>query len=139
MASARRSELTERLAREGQLTPSQVAGIERVLNATWTDPRVGASGRSSSLTGSWAAFFSALFAAIALFLAKKAPWPPLPLLVVYGWELQVSHTMPPRTDRVRPARHRGDLDLVGCRAPTRLVRPGGGLHPAFVRIGKEDF
>ena len=87
-------ELTERFARDGQLTPLQVAGIERVLNATWTDPWVGGVGSFISLTGSWAAFFSALFAAIALFLAKKAPWPPLLLLVVFGWELQVSHTMP---------------------------------------------
>jgi hypothetical protein len=87
-------ELTERLAREGQLTPSQVAGVAHVLNAVWTDPWVGGVGSFISRTGSWAAFFSALFAAIALFVAKKAPWPALVLLVAFGWELQVSHTMP---------------------------------------------
>jgi hypothetical protein len=35
--------------------------------------------------------FATLFAAIALFLAKKASWPPLLILVVAGYELQVSH------------------------------------------------
>lgn len=47
-----------------------------------------------SLTGSWAVFFAALFLAIALLLAKKAPIWPLLLLVGFGWELQVSHTAP---------------------------------------------
>ncbi len=44
-----------------------------------------------SQTGSWAVFVAALFAAAALFLAKRAAWPPLVLLVVFGWELQLSH------------------------------------------------
>jgi hypothetical protein len=47
-----------------------------------------------SLTGSWAAFFAALFAAGALLSAKKITWPPALLLVAFGWELQMSHTMP---------------------------------------------
>jgi len=87
-------EITERLAQEGQLTPEQLKGVEQVLNQTWTNEWVGGVGSCISLTGSWAAFFSALFVAIALFLAKKAPWPALILLVGFGWELQVSHTMP---------------------------------------------
>ena len=33
-----------------------------------------------------------MFLALSLFLAKKAPWPPLVILVAFGWELQVSHT-----------------------------------------------
>jgi hypothetical protein len=87
-------EITEQLAREGQLTPEQVKGVEQVLNQTWTNEWVGGVGSFISLTGSWAAFATALFVAIALFLAKKAPWPALILLVAFGWELQVSHTMP---------------------------------------------
>jgi hypothetical protein len=87
-------EITERLAQAGQLTPDQVKGVEQVLNQTWTNEWVGGVGSFISMTGSWAVFFSALFVAIALFLAKKAPWPALILLVGFGWELQVSHTMP---------------------------------------------
>ena len=87
-------ELTERLAREGSLTQEQVNGVIKVLNGTWVDPWVGGVGSFISLTGSWAAFFSALLVAIALFVAKKAPWPPLLILIAFGWELQVSHTMP---------------------------------------------
>ena len=87
-------EITERLAHEGKLTPEQVTGVEQVLNQTWTDGWVGGVGSFISLTGSWAVFASALLVAVALFLAKKAPWPALILLVAFGWELQVSHTMP---------------------------------------------
>jgi len=49
---------------------------------------------SSAQTGSWAVFVSALAAALALLIAKKAPWPALLPLIAFGWELQVSHTMP---------------------------------------------
>lgn len=87
-------EVTEELAREGKLTPDQVQGVVQVLDGTWTDPWVGGVGSVISETGSWAAFFSALLVAIALFVARKAPWPPLILLVAFGWELQVSHAMP---------------------------------------------
>jgi hypothetical protein len=65
-----------------------------VLNATWVDPWVGGVGSFISLTGSWAVFAAALLVALALLVARKAPWPPLVLLVAFGWELQVSHTMP---------------------------------------------
>jgi len=91
---AKTIELTEQFAHDGQLTSEQVKGVELILNATWTNHWVGGVGSFISETGSWAVFASALLAAIALFLAKKAPWPPLILLVVFGWELQVSHTMP---------------------------------------------
>ena len=47
-----------------------------------------------SLTGSWAVFAATVLLALALLLAKKAPWPALILLVGFGWELQMSHAMP---------------------------------------------
>jgi hypothetical protein len=87
-------EITGQLAHEGKLTPEQVVGVAQVLNRTWIDPWVGGVGSFISLTGSWAVFVSALFLAVALFLTEKVPWPALILLVAFGWELQVSHTMP---------------------------------------------
>lgn len=87
-------EATQRLAADGQLTPEGVRGVALVLDTVWTDPVVGGVGSSISLIGSWAVFFAALFAAAALFLAKRAPWPPLIILVAFGWELQLSHAMP---------------------------------------------
>jgi hypothetical protein len=85
---------TETLASQGKLTPDQVSGVANVLNATWSDPWVGGVGSFISQTGSWAAFFAALFVGVALILDKKISWPPLLLLVGFGWELQMSHTMP---------------------------------------------
>jgi len=85
---------TESLAAAGRLSKDQVDGVALVLNTTWTDPWVGGVGSFTSLTGSWAVFVAALLTALALLLAKKAPWPSLILLVAFGWELQVSHTMP---------------------------------------------
>jgi hypothetical protein len=88
-------QITERLAAapadQPHLTPDQVTGVALVLNETWTDPWVGGVGSFISQTGSWAVFFAALAAAIALLLAKKAPWPALIVLVAFGWELQLSH------------------------------------------------
>lgn len=86
--------LTEQLARDGALTPEQVQGVIKVLNGTWQNKWAGGVGSFVSLTGSWAAFASALLVGVALGLAKKAPWPALVLLVAFGWELQISHTMP---------------------------------------------
>ncbi len=87
--------ITERLAKapadQPHLTPDQLEGVKLVLNQAWTDPWVGGVGSVISQTGSWAVFVAALFAAAALFLAKRAAWPPLVLLVVFGWELQLSH------------------------------------------------
>ena len=87
-------EITEQLAREGKLTPEQVMGVAQVLNRTWTNEWVGGVGSFISLTGSWAVFASAVFLAFALLFTQKVPWPALILLVAFGWELQVSHTMP---------------------------------------------
>jgi hypothetical protein len=87
-------EITGQLAHEGKLTAEQVVGVAQVLNRTWTNEWVGGVGSFISLTGSWAVFVSALLLAVALFLTEKVPWPALILLVAFGWELQVSHTMP---------------------------------------------
>jgi hypothetical protein len=85
---------TESLAINGHLTQEQVDGIALLLNTTWTDQWVGGVGSFISETGSWAAFAAALFAAVALFGARRVPWPPLLLLVGFGWELQTSHASP---------------------------------------------
>ena len=87
-------EITERFEQTGQLTADQVKGVALVLNTMWSDPWVGGVGSFISETGSWAVFFSTVFAAIALWLTSRAPWPALLILVAFGWELQVSHTMP---------------------------------------------
>jgi hypothetical protein len=84
--------ITKKMASDGMLDPDQLAGVERVLNATWVDQWVGGVGSFVSQTGSWAVFLAALLAAVALFIAKKAPWPALLLLVAFGWQLQLSHT-----------------------------------------------
>src|SRR5271165_3059414 len=85
---------TQSLASQGKLTADQLNGVINVLNTTWVDPWVGGVGSFISLTGSWAAFFAALFVAIALVLDKRASWIPALLLAAFGWELQMSHTMP---------------------------------------------
>jgi hypothetical protein len=73
----------------GTITEKQAA---QLLNTLWTDPLVGGVGSVTSLTGSWAVFFAALFAAVALFLTRRAPWPALVLLILFGWQLEISHT-----------------------------------------------
>lgn len=85
---------TETLKAAGKLNDDQMKGVELVLNTTWVDPWVGGVGSFISLTGSWAVFIASALLALALLLAKKAPWPALILLVAFGWELQTSHTMP---------------------------------------------
>jgi hypothetical protein len=47
-----------------------------------------------SLTGSWAAFAAALLVALALLIDSKISLIPALLLIAFGWELQMSHTMP---------------------------------------------
>ena len=88
-------EITESLARaapaEPHLTPDQLAGVVLVLNTMWTDRWVGGVGSVVSLTGSWAVFIAVIAAAVALFLSKKATWPPLLVLIAFGWQLQLSH------------------------------------------------
>jgi hypothetical protein len=85
---------TQSLASQGQLSADQVKGVALALNTTWVDPWVGGVGSAISLTGSWAAFAAAVFIAIALWLARIASLPALLLLLGFGWELQMSHTMP---------------------------------------------
>lgn len=85
---------TQALEADGSLTADQLQGVILVLNTNWTDAWTGGVGSVISLTGSWAAFFAALFLALAFLVAKKAPIPALVLLVGFGWELQMSHTMP---------------------------------------------
>jgi hypothetical protein len=82
------------LTNQGKLTTDQVTGVVSVLNKTWIDPWVGGVGSFISLTGSWAAFFAAFFVALALLVDKKISWIPALLLTAFGWELQMSHTMP---------------------------------------------
>jgi hypothetical protein len=76
------------------LPPAQLTSVINVINATWTDHWVGGVGSFVSETGSWAAFASAGLTAVALLLSRTVSWPPLVLLVAFGWELQESHTMP---------------------------------------------
>jgi len=82
------------LVQAGTLTPDQLKGIEVLLNANWVDPWTGGVGSFISLTGSWAIFIAAVLAAAALFLTRRVPWPPLVVLVAFGWELQESHASP---------------------------------------------
>jgi hypothetical protein len=88
-------EVTEGLAKAPaggpHLTADQVAGVALLLNTMWTDPWVGGQGSLISLTGSWAIFVAALFAAVALVTSRQVSWPPLVVLVGFGWAVQVSH------------------------------------------------
>jgi hypothetical protein len=86
--------ITESMSNQGKLSPDQLAGVVNVLNATWVDSWVGGVSSFVSLTGSWAAFYAALLLAVALLLDRKASWIPAIVLVAFGWELQMSHTMP---------------------------------------------
>ena len=85
---------TKTLEASGKITADQMKGVELVLNTTWVDPWVGGVGSFISLTGSYAVLVAAVLVALALFLAKKTPLPPLLLLVGFGYELQVSHAAP---------------------------------------------
>lgn len=76
------------------LPPDQLQAVINVINGTWTDSWVGGVGSFVSLTGSWAAFAAAMFVAVAVGLTRKVSWIPLLILVAFGWELQMSHTMP---------------------------------------------
>jgi hypothetical protein len=65
-----------------------------LLDTAWSDYWIGGVGSAVSEVGSWAVFISTVFAALALFMVEKAPWPSLLLLIALGWELQVSHASP---------------------------------------------
>ena len=85
---------TERLTASNTISPDQAKGVAVVLDNVWVDPWVGGVGSFISLTGSWAVFAATVLLALALLLARKAPWPALILLVGFGFELQMSHAMP---------------------------------------------
>jgi hypothetical protein len=86
--------VSKKLAADGTITADQLKGVAKVIDTVWIDPVVGGVGSFISHTGSWAVFFATVGLALALFIAKKVPWPPLVLLVGFGWELQVSHASP---------------------------------------------
>src|SRR5262249_49907251 len=84
--------VTQELAAAGKLSQEQLRGVVTMLNAVWVDPWVGGVGSFTSQTASWAVFCAALFAACALFLARRAPVVPLVILVaIFGWQLQLTH------------------------------------------------
>jgi hypothetical protein len=83
---------TQELAAAGKLSQEQLSGVITLLNTVWVDPWVGGVGSFTSQTASWAVFFAALFAALALFLARRTPVVPLVIfVVVFGWQLQLTH------------------------------------------------
>jgi hypothetical protein len=82
------------LAASGQLDAHQSDGVVLLLNTMWTDPLVGGVGSFISLTGSWATFIATLSGALAMLLTRRVTWPPLIVLVAFGWELQTSHAAP---------------------------------------------
>ncbi|QRG04966.1 hypothetical protein EZH22_17730 [Xanthobacter dioxanivorans] len=84
----------EALNAAGKLDARQMEGAALLLDTNWVDPWIGGVGSVASLLGSWAVFASALCAAVALLLVRRAPWPALVLLVGFGWEIQVSHASP---------------------------------------------
>jgi hypothetical protein len=86
--------IAQELASSGQLDAQQLKGVILLLNTMWTDPWVGGVGSYISETGSWAAFAAPLFAALAWVLWRPRTWPPLIVLVAFGWELQTSHASP---------------------------------------------
>jgi hypothetical protein len=85
---------TQNLAAQGKLTPEEVRAVAHVLDTNWVDPRVGGGGSFISHAGSWAVLVAATAAAGALFLAKRAPWPALLLLVGFDWQIFTSHASP---------------------------------------------
>lgn len=84
----------EALKAAGRLDAHQIDGAALLLDTNWVDPWIGGMGSVVSLGGSWAVFLSSVFAAAALRLGRRAPWPALALLVAFGWEIQTSHASP---------------------------------------------
>jgi hypothetical protein len=82
------------ITKDLKLPPDQLNAVITVINTSWQDSWVGGVGSVVSLTGSWAAFAAALLVAVALWLTRRVFWLPLLILVAFGWELQMSHTMP---------------------------------------------
>lgn len=88
---AKTIEITNTLAASGDLTPEQVSKVALVLDNTWTDPWVGGVGSVISETASWIVFITSVLVGIALVQSKKVTWPPLLVLTIFGWEIQLSH------------------------------------------------
>ncbi len=96
---AKTIEITNRLADPNRsdisdncmLSPGEVSKVACVLNQTWTDPWVGGVGSVISESASWLVFYTAVLAGISLLTSKKATWPPLIVLGVFGWEIQLTH------------------------------------------------
>ena len=84
----------EAMKEAGKITQAQYEGAVLLLNTNWIDGWIGGVGSVVSLTGSWAVFVAALFASLALLIAKRAPWPALVLLTLFGWQIQTSHASP---------------------------------------------
>jgi hypothetical protein len=83
-----------RLKASGKLTSAGAAGADLVLDTLWADPWVGGVGSRVSQAGSFAVLAAAVFAAAALWRARKAPLPACVVLVAFGWQLQTSHASP---------------------------------------------
>lgn len=84
----------EEMKAAGKITQAQYEGAVLLLNANWVDGWIGGVGSVVSLGGSWAIFAAALCASLALLVARRAPWPALVLLTLFGWEIQTSHASP---------------------------------------------
>jgi hypothetical protein len=92
IALGRQILVAQELAARGELSEEQLATLADFLNRMWVDPWVGGVGSFVSLTASWAVFFAALFAALALGLSRRAPVVPLLMLAAgFGWQLQLAH------------------------------------------------
>lgn len=76
---------------DGTLSADQLDGVIALLETMWLDPWAGGQQSVVSQTASWAAFASALLIALALLASRRAPLAPLVLLVVFGWEVQLTH------------------------------------------------
>jgi hypothetical protein len=92
IALGRQILVAQQMLADGRLTQAQMNGLTNFLNTMWVDPWVGGVGSFISLTASWAVFFGAALAAIALGLTRRAPLVPVILLAFgFGWQLQDSH------------------------------------------------
>jgi hypothetical protein len=84
----------EALQANGRLTSEGATGAALLLDTVWVDPWVGGVGSLVSEAGSFAVLAAAVFAAAALFLARKAALPALVVLLAFGWQLETSHASP---------------------------------------------
>jgi hypothetical protein len=114
------------------LTPQQVDGIARLLDANCRDSWVGGVGSFISLTGSYAVQAASVFAALALALARKAGWPALLLFAGVRLATANKSRQPERPHRVRSPDPLGAVDLV-VRAPRLSYGRSIGVASAIGR------